>query len=163
MPQGDVILDEQNRSKLDGIVSQMQANNESDEDIQFVVNDFKSKYGTSPKQPTSSQGAENGVSKFIAPQQSGGSTSVPTSTQSAFGETVKQIGKPQPTEPKLKAEQIRTLKSFAFNKQQAQKNAEVVQPINREVSSTTEDLYNSFAFPILNTFIHSLLFLIITI
>lgn len=38
------MLQEQDRSKLDGIVQQMQSNNESDDYIQNVVNDFKSKY-----------------------------------------------------------------------------------------------------------------------
>lgn len=38
------MLKEQDRIKLDSIVSQMTANNESDADIQFVVNDFKTKY-----------------------------------------------------------------------------------------------------------------------
>lgn len=38
------MLNEQNRQKLDGIVQQMTANNESPENIQFVVNDFKTKY-----------------------------------------------------------------------------------------------------------------------
>lgn len=38
-------LSEQDRAKLDGIVSQMETNKESAEDIQFVVNDFKQKYG----------------------------------------------------------------------------------------------------------------------
>lgn len=37
-------LNEQDRLKLDGIVSQMESNGERPEDIQFVVNDFKSKY-----------------------------------------------------------------------------------------------------------------------
>jgi len=37
-------LSEENRLKLDGIVSQMEANREKPEDIQFVVNDFKTKY-----------------------------------------------------------------------------------------------------------------------
>lgn len=37
-------LQENDRAKLDGIVSQMQANNEPDSNIQFVVNDFKQKY-----------------------------------------------------------------------------------------------------------------------
>lgn len=37
-------LNEQDRLKLDGIVSQMESNGEKPEDIQFVVNDFKSKY-----------------------------------------------------------------------------------------------------------------------
>ena len=38
------MLKEQDRQKLDGIVGEMTANKESDADIQFVVNDFKSKY-----------------------------------------------------------------------------------------------------------------------
>ena len=37
-------LNEQDRLKLDGIVSQMESNGERPEDIQLVVNDFKSKY-----------------------------------------------------------------------------------------------------------------------
>lgn len=41
-------LDENSRSKLDGIVQQMQANKESDTNIQAVVNDFKQKYSTAP-------------------------------------------------------------------------------------------------------------------
>lgn len=43
------ILKEEDRSKLDGIVMQMQRNNESEDDIQFVVDDFKSKYGLKKK------------------------------------------------------------------------------------------------------------------
>lgn len=38
------MLSEQNRTKLDGIVSQMTANGETEETIRFVVEDFKSKY-----------------------------------------------------------------------------------------------------------------------
>lgn len=37
-------LDEQRRTQLDGIVSKMASNGEPDEAIQFVVNDFKTKY-----------------------------------------------------------------------------------------------------------------------
>lgn len=37
-------LNEQDRLKLDGIVSQMESSGEKPENIQFVVNDFKSKY-----------------------------------------------------------------------------------------------------------------------
>ncbi len=44
MTDEEKVLSEQNRAKLDGIVQQMVANKESDEDIQFVVNDFKTKY-----------------------------------------------------------------------------------------------------------------------
>ena len=46
MEDEDIILSEENRSKLDDIVKRMEASKESQEDIQFVVNDFKQKYGT---------------------------------------------------------------------------------------------------------------------
>ena len=39
-------LNENQRVQLDGIVSKMVANKEPDSAIQFVVNDFKQKYGT---------------------------------------------------------------------------------------------------------------------
>ena len=45
----ELILSEEDRLKLDEIVSQMIQNNESDESIQFVVEDFKSKYGVKKK------------------------------------------------------------------------------------------------------------------
>jgi hypothetical protein len=47
MPNGEdtLVLQETDRAKLDGIVQQMVANKESDDNIQFVVSDFKTKYG----------------------------------------------------------------------------------------------------------------------
>lgn len=42
-------LTEENRTKLDGIVQKMVDNKESDENIQWVVNDFKQKYGSQEK------------------------------------------------------------------------------------------------------------------
>ena len=45
----ELILREEDRLKLDEIVSKMIQNNESDESIQFVVEDFKSKYGVKKK------------------------------------------------------------------------------------------------------------------
>ena len=50
MPNGeDLVLEESSRQKLDGIVQKMSKNGESDDDIQFVVNDFKNKYGVKKK------------------------------------------------------------------------------------------------------------------
>ena len=37
-------LSEEQREQLDGIVQEMISNNESEDDIQFVVDDFKNKY-----------------------------------------------------------------------------------------------------------------------
>ncbi len=45
----ELTLNETDRKKLDGIVQQMTANKEADADIQFVVNDFKTKYGQKKK------------------------------------------------------------------------------------------------------------------
>lgn len=49
MPGQEPILQEADRSKLDGIVQKMVANKETDETIQAVVNDFKSKYAKVPE------------------------------------------------------------------------------------------------------------------
>ncbi len=48
MPDG-IVLSEQDRLKLDGIVKKMIANKESEANINFVVNDFKNKYGLKKK------------------------------------------------------------------------------------------------------------------
>jgi hypothetical protein len=48
----ELILSDKDRSKLDGIVSSMIANKESDANIQFVVNDFKQKYSVKKKEPS---------------------------------------------------------------------------------------------------------------
>lgn len=45
------MLSEQHRSKLDGIVSQMTANGESEDSIRMVVTDFKTKYDAPEAQP----------------------------------------------------------------------------------------------------------------
>jgi hypothetical protein len=45
----ELILSEKDRAKLDGIVQRMSFNKESDDAIQFVVNDFKKKYGVKKK------------------------------------------------------------------------------------------------------------------
>jgi len=44
MPVSQSTLNEESRSKLDGIVSKMQENGESEDNIRFVVDDFKAKY-----------------------------------------------------------------------------------------------------------------------
>jgi hypothetical protein len=66
----DIILKEGNRKKLDGIVSKMVANKESDSDIQLLVEDFKSKYGekkneVQPVLPTGTQPSKRGFEPFL--------------------------------------------------------------------------------------------------
>jgi hypothetical protein len=59
---GIEMLKEEDRSKLDGIVSQMESNGENTEDIQFVVNDFKSKYDV-PRETQKEPGALERISQ----------------------------------------------------------------------------------------------------
>jgi hypothetical protein len=47
-PPAKLMLSDDSRRKLDGIVQKMVANKEKDSDIQAVVNDFKQKYATPP-------------------------------------------------------------------------------------------------------------------
>lgn len=57
-----IVLKDEDRQKLDGIVSQMTSNKESDETIQLLVDDFKSKYGIKKKEENgilSKNGTEN--------------------------------------------------------------------------------------------------------
>lgn len=62
MANGDLILGDEDRSKLDGIVGEMTGNGEADADIQFVVNDFKSKYGVKKKESTQVDQEDTGAS-----------------------------------------------------------------------------------------------------
>ena len=54
-------LNEQQKAKLDNIVAKMVENKESDSDIQFVVDDFKSKYGSPKSNALSTQGGKSGA------------------------------------------------------------------------------------------------------
>uniref|UniRef100_A0A6M3IXH5 Uncharacterized protein n=1 Tax=viral metagenome TaxID=1070528 RepID=A0A6M3IXH5_9ZZZZ len=56
------MLNEESRQKLDSIVAKMVENNESDDTIQLVVNDFKTKYDESNKSPILS-----GVEALVQP------------------------------------------------------------------------------------------------
>ena len=51
-----VQLDDASRTKLDGIVMKMASQNAPKEDVQAVVEDFKSKYGKAPEAPATPQG-----------------------------------------------------------------------------------------------------------
>jgi hypothetical protein len=54
----ELFLNEQDKTKLDGIVQEMQSNGETPDYIQAVVNDYKSKYGKK-KESTDSQSLES--------------------------------------------------------------------------------------------------------
>ncbi len=61
----EVLLSEANRAKLDGIVSKMIANKESDDNIKFVVEDFKKKYSEAPKKKKSPSKGSQFYSKAL--------------------------------------------------------------------------------------------------
>jgi hypothetical protein len=73
------MLSEQRRQQLDGIVSQMLQNQESDENVQFVVNDFKQKYANEATQQPSvvdldKKSAEQNLSLFPSTTGEGGAS-----------------------------------------------------------------------------------------
>jgi hypothetical protein len=83
MPGDEKILSDADRARLDGIVNKMIENNEKDEDIQFVVNDFKDKYGLKKKESTTSPLASTSTDlSTSAPSVSEGGTSGLASTPS---------------------------------------------------------------------------------
>lgn len=63
-------LSEENRAKLDGIVQKMISNNESEDNIKFVVEDFKSKY-TEKKNPVVTSTSPN--TKLVSAPKTGSS------------------------------------------------------------------------------------------
>ncbi len=81
----ELLLEEQDRSKLDGIVSRMESNGESEDDIKFVVDDFKSKYGKSgtPQSEPSKKKVGTEQTSSVSDSQSGnsGSNSVSVSQE----------------------------------------------------------------------------------
>jgi hypothetical protein len=80
----ELILSEKDRLKLDGIVGKMVSNKEPDENIKFVVDDFKSKYGVKKKEPSEVSASQPSA----RPSASATSPSVPA----AFGEIPKFEG-----------------------------------------------------------------------
>lgn len=86
MPGEDKILSEEHRAKLDGIVQQMTANKEPDENIHAVVEDFKSKYSVPVKKKVeASQSPLVSTQPLVQqPSLSDGGTSGLTSTPSVL-------------------------------------------------------------------------------
>ena len=61
MAQDQTTLSEEHRAKLDGIVNQMVSNGEPEENIQWVVNDFKSKYSGNESAEEPAAESESGL------------------------------------------------------------------------------------------------------
>jgi hypothetical protein len=89
----ELILSEQDRGKLDGVVSKMIANKEPEANIQFVVNDFKQKYAVKKKEPSEASALQS----LAEPSASATSAEVPA----AFGEIPKFEGSNQEAVPEI--------------------------------------------------------------
>ena len=94
----DLILLEEDRARLDGIVQEMIGNNESEDDIQFVVNDFKSKYGKKKEESGVEYTSDLGILEMQPVEESADAKTeptfrIPTDEEfgfiDQFGETVK--------------------------------------------------------------------------
>jgi len=115
-------LDPQRRAQLDGIVQKMQANGESDDYIQSVVNDFKAKYSGGGQKLIATPGLgarlknralawapdvggfAGGIAGALVGTAAGGAGAFPgavggASVGGALGETVKRAGSGQPLDP----------------------------------------------------------------
>jgi hypothetical protein len=102
MPDG-IVLSEQDRAKLDGIVQKMMANKESEDNIRFVVDDFKNKYGLKKKESSEPIGQEKSGVSPAKPIQQGTSldTEPPTRAQAsvALGGPTKLFGQEEEKRP----------------------------------------------------------------
>lgn len=92
------MLTEENRTKLDGIVQQMTQNNESEQDVQSVVNDFKQKYSTQGVQaPDNTSGAWFPASPSDTPLEAGLKTAgnvIPSTIKTGVGMVESTVGIP---------------------------------------------------------------------
>lgn len=97
-----LILEEQDRQKLDGIVSKMKANNEPDDKIRFVVNDFKSKYGVKKKdKPQGLAEALGAAQEAPSQEESGAGSPQESSDQPSVATREQTVGTPlNPVQPK---------------------------------------------------------------
>jgi hypothetical protein len=144
---GEPTLKEADRKKLDGIVQKMIQNKESDENIKFVVNDFKKKYGTSqPKgvtteQNTASQSASvNGgslsASGDVRPKGYEGLTKKPKT----FLEKAQEAEEEQRRRPKIGQEQKINIADKIVEKKIPQKK---VDTLGKKIDTKVKENYYS--------------------
>ena len=132
----ELILSEQDRARLDGIVQKMSFNKESDDAIQFVVGDFKKKYGVKKKEQT------------VSPQEPSRAKQESTASQLPSGPSAKVTPSRQPLRaPEIDFSRLSAAKADdtlpipQVSKQEAQKNLapylskEALEQSNRRVES----------------------------
>jgi hypothetical protein len=99
----ELILSEQDRARLDGIVQKMSFNKESDDAIQFVVGDFKKKYGVKKKE------------QAVSPQEPSRAKQESTASQLPSGPSAKATPSRQPLKPQSEARSLGLDKQSIYN------------------------------------------------
>jgi hypothetical protein len=99
----ELILSEKDRAKLDGIVQRMSFNKESDDAIQFVVNDFKKKYGVKKKE------------QAVSPQEPSQAKQESTVSQLPSEPSAKVTPSRQPLKPQSEARSLGLDKQSIYN------------------------------------------------
>jgi len=99
----ELILSEKDRAKLDGIVQRMSFNKESDDAIQFVVNDFKKKYGVKKKE------------QAVSPQEPSLAKQESTVSQLPSEPSAKVTPSRQPLKPQSEARSLGLDKQSIYN------------------------------------------------
>jgi len=99
----ELILSEKDRAKLDGIVQRMSFNKESDDAIQFVVNDFKKKYGVKKKE------------QAVSPQEPSLAKQESTDSQLPSEPSAKVTPSRQPLKPQSEARGLGLDKQSIYN------------------------------------------------
>ena len=100
----ELILSEQDRARLDGIVQKMSFNKESDDAIQFVVGDFKKKYGVKKKEQT------------VSPQEPSRAKQESTASQLPSGPSAKVTPSRQPLKPQSETRSLGLDKQSLYDK-----------------------------------------------
>ena len=100
----ELILSEQDRARLDGIVQKMSFNKESDDAIQFVVGDFKKKYGVKKKE------------QAVSPQEPSRAKQESTASQLPSEPSAKVTPSRQPLKPQSEARSLGLDKQSLYDK-----------------------------------------------
>jgi hypothetical protein len=100
----ELILSEQDRARLDGIVQKMSFNKESDDAIQFVVGDFKKKYGVKKKE------------QAVSPQEPSRAKQESTASQLPSGPSAKVTPSRQPLKPQSETRSLGLDKQSLYDK-----------------------------------------------
>lgn len=137
---GDPVLSPQDRKKLDSIVQKMVENRESDDNIKFVVEDFKKKYAV--KQPKKAPAGGNGASPSVSVV--GGSSSAsqqPNQTPKRKPLALAQMEEEKLFQPKIGQEQKTVNRQDVVLEKKQIKKEPVIQKQAEKINQEVEKNY----------------------